>query len=52
MSDPFYRPPEPRRPPDDRDFMQALVRRDALRLISGAVALVLIVAIWLVWRWS
>ena len=50
MSDPLYRPPEPRQPPSDKGFLRALLRRDVLRLVSGGLALTLIVAIWLVWR--
>ncbi len=50
MSDPLYRPPEPRQPPSDKGFLRALVRRHVLRLVTGALALALIAAIWLVWR--
>ncbi len=50
MSDPLYRPPEPRKPPSDQGFVRALVRRHSLRIVSGGLALALIAAIWLVWR--
>ena len=50
MSDPLYRSPEPRKPPPDKGFVRALVRRHLLRIVSGGLALVLIAAIWLVWR--
>jgi hypothetical protein len=50
MSDPLYRPPEPREQPSDKGFLRALVRRHVLHLVSGGLALVLIAAIWLVWR--
>ena len=50
MNDPFYLPPEPRDPPSDQGFMRALIRRHLFRLASGAFAIALIVAIWLVWR--
>ena len=50
MSDPLYRPPEPRQTPADKGFLHALVRRHVLRLVSGGLALVLIAAVWLVWR--
>ncbi len=50
MSDPFYRPPEPRTPPSDQGFMRALVRRHLLRIVSGGLALTLLAAIGLVWR--
>jgi len=50
MSDPFYRPPEPRQPTPDKGFVHALVRRHLMRVVSGGLALTLIAAIWLVWR--
>jgi hypothetical protein len=50
MSDPLYRPPEPRKAPSDKGFRRALVQRHVLRLATGGLALILIVAIWLVWR--
>jgi hypothetical protein len=50
MSDPFYRPPEPRQPLADQGFVRALVRRHLYRIVSGGLALTLIAAIWLVWR--
>ena len=50
MSDPLYRPPEPRQAPSDKGFLHALVQRHVLRLVSGGLALALIAAIWLVWR--
>jgi hypothetical protein len=52
MSDPFYRPPEPRQPPADQVFVRALVRRHLYRIVSGGLALMLIAAIWLVWRFG
>ena len=50
MSDPFYRPPEPSQVPSDQGFLHALIRRHRARTVSAALALGLIVAIWLVWR--
>jgi hypothetical protein len=50
MSDPLYRSPEPRQAPSDQGFVRALLRRHVLRLVSGGLALTLIVAILLVWR--
>ena len=50
MSDPLYRPPEPRQPPSDKGFLRALGQRHVLRLVSGGLALALIATIWLVWR--
>jgi hypothetical protein len=50
MSDPLYRSPEPRKAPSDKGFLHALLQRHVLRLVSGGLALVLIAAIWLVWR--
>ena len=50
MSDPYYRPPEPRKPPSDQGFERALVRRHLLRIVSGGLAHTVIAAIWLVWR--
>ncbi len=50
MSDPLYRPLEPRQPPSGKDFMRALVQRHVLRLVTGLLAFILIAAIWLVWR--
>jgi hypothetical protein len=52
MSDPLYRPPEPRQPPSDKGFLRALVRRHLLRIVSGGLALTLIAAIWLIWRFG
>jgi hypothetical protein len=39
-----------RQPPSEKGFMHALVRRHLLRLVTGGLALVLIAAIWLMWR--
>ena len=50
MSDPLYRSPEPRQPPSDQGFLRALLRRHSFRIVSGGLALMLIAAIWLVWR--
>ena len=52
MSDPLYRSPEPRATPSDQGFLRALLRRHWLRLVSGGLALMLIAAIWLVWRFG
>ncbi len=52
MSDPFFRPSEPRDPPSDQGFMRALIRRHLCRLASGGLAIVLVAAIWIVWRWG
>ena len=52
MSDPLYRSPEPRATPSDKDFLRALLRRHLLRVVSGGLTLGLIVAIWLVWRFT
>jgi hypothetical protein len=50
MSDPLYRPPEPREPPSDKGFLRALVRRHLYRIVTAGLALTLIAAILLVWR--
>jgi hypothetical protein len=52
MSDPFYRPPEPRQLPSDQGIVRALVRRHVYRIVSGGLALPLIATIWLVWRFG
>lgn len=50
MSDPLYRSPEPRQTPSDKGFLYALVQRHNLRIVTGVLAVMLIAAIWLVWR--
>lgn len=52
MSDPLYRSPEPRETPSDQGYLRALLRRHSLRMVSGGLAVALIAAIWLVWRFG
>jgi hypothetical protein len=53
MRDPLYHDDKRHdRVPEDASVAAAVARLQWLKLASGLIALVLIVAIWLVWRWS
>ena len=52
MRDPLYQDDnDERRPAADKDALAALWRVHRLKLATGLIALGLIVAIWIVWRW-
>jgi hypothetical protein len=51
MRDPLYHSDHAPRRPDDR-MLAAITRMQWLKVASGAIALALIGAIWLVWRWG
>jgi hypothetical protein len=51
MRDPLYHQERAPKGLDDR-AVAAILRMQRLKLASGAIALVLIAAIWIVWRWG
>jgi hypothetical protein len=51
MRDPLYHDDRALKPPDDRT-LAAITRMQWLKVASGVLALALIGAIWLVWRWG
>jgi hypothetical protein len=51
MRDPLYHEDRAPKRPDDRT-LAAITRMQWLKVASGALALALIGAIWLVWRWG